>query len=90
MIEVEALSKSFKVIQRGSGITSAVKSLFKPEYTTVQALNNISFKIQEGEIVGYIGPNGAGKSTTIKIISGILVPIVVNAIFLEILLGRTE
>lgn len=74
MIEVEGLNKSFKVLQRGSGLSSAVKSIFYPRYSTIQALNNISFKIHEGEIVGYIGPNGAGKSTTIKIISGILVP----------------
>jgi ABC-2 type transport system ATP-binding protein len=74
MIQVEALSKSFRVVKRGAGIGAAVKSLFKPQYSTVQALENISFKIDEGEIVGYIGPNGAGKSTTIKIISGILVP----------------
>jgi ABC-2 type transport system ATP-binding protein len=74
MIEVEALNKSFKVAKRGAGVGAAVKSLFNPQYSTVQALENISFKIDEGEIVGYIGPNGAGKSTTIKIISGILVP----------------
>jgi ABC-2 type transport system ATP-binding protein len=74
MIEVDGLSKSFKVAKRGAGIGSALKSLFNPQYTTVQALDDISFKIDDGEIVGYIGPNGAGKSTTIKIISGILVP----------------
>jgi ABC-2 type transport system ATP-binding protein len=74
MIQVENLNKTFKVAKRNSGISSAIKSLFRPEYTTVQALQDISFNIDEGEIVGYIGPNGAGKSTTIKIISGILVP----------------
>jgi ABC-2 type transport system ATP-binding protein len=74
MIEVQNLNKTFKVTKRNAGINAALKSLFKPEHTTVQALQDISFKIDEGEIVGYIGPNGAGKSTTIKIISGILVP----------------
>ena len=74
MIEVQNLNKTFKVAKRNAGIGAAVKSFFKPEYTTVQALQDISFSIDEGEIVGYIGPNGAGKSTTIKIISGILVP----------------
>lgn len=74
MIEVESLSKTFKVAKRNAGLGAAVKSLFKPDYSTVKALENISFSIDEGEIVGYIGPNGAGKSTTIKIISGILVP----------------
>jgi ABC-2 type transport system ATP-binding protein len=74
MIQVEGLSKSFKVAKRGDGVAAAVKSLFKPQFTSVQALDDISFNIAEGEIVGYIGPNGAGKSTTLKIISGILVP----------------
>lgn len=74
MIEVEALCKSFKVVKRDAGVGAAVKALFNPQYSKVQALKNVSFKIDQGEIVGYIGPNGAGKSTTIKIISGILVP----------------
>ncbi|MTI46318.1 MAG: ATP-binding cassette domain-containing protein [Firmicutes bacterium] len=74
MIQVKSLNKTFKVAKRNAGIGSAVKSLFKPQYSTIHALEDISFNIDEGEIVGYIGPNGAGKSTTIKVISGILVP----------------
>ncbi|RKP55114.1 ATP-binding cassette domain-containing protein [Cohnella endophytica] len=74
MITVSGISKSFKVAKRTSGVKSAFKALFRREYTEVAALNDISFAIKPGEIVGYIGPNGAGKSTTIKVMSGILVP----------------
>jgi len=74
MIEVSGLSKSFKVVKRDAGLFQAFKSLVKRQYTTVNALNDISFNINQSDIVGYIGPNGAGKSTTIKIMSGILVP----------------
>lgn len=74
MIVVEGLSKTFKVAKRSAGLQQAVKALFRREYTLVEALSDISFTIDTGEIVGYIGPNGAGKSTTIKVMSGILVP----------------
>lgn len=74
MIEVNNLSKTFKVSKRRAGLKAATKSLFRREYEIIHALNNVSFNINEGEMVGYIGPNGAGKSTTIKIISGILNP----------------
>lgn len=74
MIQVQGISKSFLVSKRPSGVWHAVKSLFHREHTIVEALQDISFSIAPGEIVGYIGPNGAGKSTTIKIMSGILVP----------------
>jgi ABC-2 type transport system ATP-binding protein len=74
VIEVNGLSKSFKVAKRSSGLREATKGLFFREHTVVHALNDISFSIEPGEIVGYIGPNGAGKSTTIKVMSGILVP----------------
>ncbi|PLR83003.1 hypothetical protein CVD25_10150 [Bacillus canaveralius] len=74
MISIEALSKFFKVPKRSVGLREAAKSLFYREYTTAEALKDISFSIKPGEIVGYIGPNGAGKSTTIKVMSAILVP----------------
>jgi ABC-2 type transport system ATP-binding protein len=74
LISLEGISKSFKVAKRSAGIKQAAKALFIREHTIVEALQNISFSINEGQIVGYIGPNGAGKSTTIKVMSGILVP----------------
>ena len=73
-IIVDGISKTFKVTKRNSGLKSALKSFFKREYVFVDAVKNISFEIEKGEIVGYIGPNGAGKSTTIKMLSGILLP----------------
>ncbi|MEH7331420.1 ATP-binding cassette domain-containing protein [Neobacillus drentensis] len=74
MIELKGISKSYKVAKRQTGLWQAAKALFHREHTIVEALKNVSFTINTGEIVGYIGPNGAGKSTTIKIMSGILVP----------------
>jgi ABC-2 type transport system ATP-binding protein len=73
-IVVEDLNKTFKIPTRSSGFGNLVNSLFRRKYETIQALKAISFKLSEGELVGYIGPNGAGKSTTVKIMSGILVP----------------
>lgn len=60
--------------KRSAGFKAAAKALFKREYTEIEALRDVSFNINAGEVVGYIGPNGAGKSTTIKVMSGILVP----------------
>ncbi|MDN3019871.1 ATP-binding cassette domain-containing protein [Paenibacillus sp. BSR1-1] len=74
MIQLKGISKSYKVAKRQTGLRQAAKALFRQEHTIVEALKDISFTINPGEIVGYIGPNGAGKSTTIKIMSGILVP----------------
>ena len=74
MIEVEHITKEYKVAKREAGFHNAVKALFSRKQDTVRALNDISFKIDDGEILAYIGPNGAGKSTTIKILCGILTP----------------
>jgi ABC-2 type transport system ATP-binding protein len=74
MIELKHIHKTFKVAKRKGGFGEAAKALFRREYTLVHALSDISFTIDDGEMVGYIGPNGAGKSSTIKIMSGILTP----------------
>ncbi|ODU54360.1 MAG: ABC transporter [Clostridium sp. SCN 57-10] len=74
MIRLQGIHKTFRVAKRKSGMGQAVKALVSREYETVHALNDVSFTIQDGEMVGYIGPNGAGKSTTIKIMCGVLTP----------------
>lgn len=74
MIELRNINKTFKVAKRNAGFSEAVKALFKKEHTCIHALQDVSFSIGDGEMVGYIGPNGAGKSSTVKIMSGILTP----------------
>ncbi len=74
LIKAKNLSKHFSVLNRQEGLYGAVKDLFSTDYTVIKAVDNISFEIAPGEIVGYIGPNGAGKSTTIKMMTGILCP----------------
>jgi len=74
MIRLNGISKTFKVSKREQGFSQAVKALFLRQTETIRALDNISFTLNDGEMVGYIGPNGAGKSTTIKIMCGILTP----------------
>ena len=74
MITLDGIGKIYRVAKRNKGLFPAVKSLFHREYAEVKAVDDVSFHVDEGEIVGFIGPNGAGKSTTIKIMGGILVP----------------
>lgn len=73
-IVVTNLTKQFKVFRKPPGFSGTIQSLFHREYETVSAVNNISFRIEEGELIGFIGPNGAGKTTTLKTLSGLLHP----------------
>ena len=73
-VKVHRLTKNFEVTVKKPGLKEAIKALFNPEKKTVHALKQISFTIEEGELVGFIGPNGAGKTTTLKTLSGLLYP----------------
>lgn len=74
MIEVVNLRKEFKKTIKEPGLKGSVKALFNPKTETVEAVKDISFNIDDGQILGFIGPNGAGKSTVIKMLTGILTP----------------
>ena len=74
VIEVKKLSKNFKVKTKEKGLKGSLKSIIKPKYKEVNAVKNINFEVEKGEIIAFIGPNGAGKSTTIKMLTGILYP----------------
>ena len=74
VISVSHLKKYYKVQQKDPGLFGSLSSLFSRKYQTVEAVNDISFEIDEGELVGFIGPNGAGKTTTLKCLSGLLYP----------------
>jgi len=73
-IEVNQIQKTFQTKRKAAGLGASVRALFKPEYSTVEAVRGISFQMKAGELLGFIGPNGAGKSTTIKMLTGILHP----------------
>ncbi len=74
IIEAKNLCKDFQVHVRTRGMLNSIKAIFHREYTIKHAVEDVSFSIEAGELVGYVGPNGAGKSTTIKMLSGILYP----------------
>ncbi len=74
VISVSHLSKHYKTHKKDPGIIGSVRSLFARQYQTTKAVDDISFEIGEGELVGFIGPNGAGKTTTLKCLSGLLYP----------------
>lgn len=74
IISVSHLTKYYQVLQKEPGLSGSLKSLFNPQYNLVNAVNDLSFTLQQGELVGFIGPNGAGKTTTLKVLSGLLYP----------------
>ena len=74
VIEVSHITKEFVSLKKYPGLKGAIKGLFSNEKVSKKAVDDISFTIEAGEIVGYIGSNGAGKSTTIKMMTGILNP----------------
>jgi ABC-2 type transport system ATP-binding protein len=74
IILLNSLSKHFKVPVRESGLKASLSSLVKREYRVVKAVDEITFRINPGEVVGFLGPNGAGKTTTLKMLSGLLYP----------------
>ena len=74
IINVKNLNKKFKIKEKEKGIKGSLKSIVKPKFKTIDAVNDISFSVEKGEILAFIGPNGAGKSTTIKMLTGILYP----------------
>ena len=74
IVSIRGLCKTYRVPLRGEGLAESFKSLFHRTYTEVQAIQDVNFSIQTGEVVGFIGPNGAGKTTTLKILAGLLHP----------------
>lgn len=72
IIKVQNLYKNFKVKTKEEGLKGSIRSIISPSYRAIEAVNNISFEVEKGEILAFIGPNGAGKSTTIKMLTGIL------------------
>ena len=73
-IEVISLQKTFQAKRKAEGLGGSLRSLFKPDYSSIEAVRGLTFQMDAGELLGFIGPNGAGKSTTIKILTGILHP----------------
>jgi ABC-2 type transport system ATP-binding protein len=74
IIEASGLTKTYRVFQKKEGLLGALKGLYRREYKTVHAVNDVSFSIEPGEMVAFLGPNGAGKTTTLKMLSGLIYP----------------
>ena len=73
-IELQHLTKVYRVYRKREGLRAAITGLFHREYSDVRAVDDISFSIERGEMVAFLGPNGAGKTTTLKLLSGLIYP----------------
>jgi ABC-2 type transport system ATP-binding protein len=73
-IQVDNLSKTYQVSEREGGFGAAIGSFFRRKFRDVNAVQQVSFDIEAGEVVGFLGPNGAGKTTTLKMLAGLLHP----------------
>src|SRR6516165_9316397 len=73
-IETKGLTKVYRTYRKEPGLIGAIKGLGKRHYEEVRAADNVSFKVEEGEFVGFLGSNGAGKTTVLKMLSGLLGP----------------
>jgi ABC-2 type transport system ATP-binding protein len=74
LIQVQGLTKTFRTYKKQPGFRGAVRGLFHRKYEQLTAVKDVTFKINEGELVGFLGPNGAGKTTTLKMLAGLLYP----------------
>jgi ABC-2 type transport system ATP-binding protein len=73
-IEVSHLCRNYKVAQKKAGLLASLRGLWKGETRTVEAVRDVSFRIDPGEMVAFLGPNGAGKTTTLKMLAGLVYP----------------
>ena len=74
MITVEALNKTYPVAVKEPGLKGTIEHFFRRTYRSIQAVQDVSFAIEPGEVVGFLGPNGAGKTTTLKMLTGLIHP----------------
>ena len=74
MIQVTNLRRVYHTYEKAPGVLGALRSIVSRKRKDITAVNDISFSINQGEIVGFVGPNGSGKTTTLKMLSGVLTP----------------
>src|SRR5512144_1388924 len=74
IIQADQLTKTYQVSEREGGFGAAVRGFFRRKFRDVHAVQQVSFSIEPGDVVGFLGPNGAGKTTTLKMLSGLLHP----------------